>query len=113
MIRSADLVLALTRRHRTAIVELVPAAVRRTFTLRELGRLAADVDPAALPGANATTADRLRALVPLAGRRRGLISYRPTDDDVIDPYRGDAALYRRSFGQLLPPIETLTALTRR
>ena len=113
MIRSADLVIALTRRHRSAIVELVPGAVRRTFTLRELARLAADVDPSALPGANATTADRLRALVPLAGLRRGLASSRPVDDDVVDPFRGDAALYERSFSQLLPAVETLTAVVRR
>ncbi|WP_028047249.1 protein-tyrosine-phosphatase [Cellulomonas sp. URHE0023] len=113
MIRSADLVIGLTRKHRSAVVELVPAAVRRTFTLRELARLAADVDPAALPGANATTADRLRALVPVAGLRRGMVSYRPTDDDVVDPYRGDTALYERSFHQLLPAVETLTALVRR
>lgn len=113
MIRSADLVIALTRKHRAAVVELVPAAVRRTFALRELARLAADVEPAALPGANATTADRLRALVPLAGQRRGLASFRPADDDVIDPFRGDAALYQRSVDQLLPAVETLTAVVRR
>ena len=113
MIRSADLVIGLTRKHRSAVVELVPAAVRRTFTLRELARLAADVDPAALPGANATTADRLRALVPLAGARRGLTSYRPADDDVVDPFRGDTALYERSFEQLLPAVDTLTAIVRR
>ncbi|WP_426594353.1 low molecular weight phosphatase family protein [Cellulomonas sp. McL0617] len=113
MVRSAGLVLAMTRRHRSAIVELVPGAVGHTFTLRELARLAADVDPAALPGANATTADRLRALVPLAERRRGLPSSRPADDDVVDPFRGDTALYQRSFDQLLPAVESLTSLVRR
>jgi len=113
MVREADLVIALTRKHRTALVELVPAAVRRTFTLRELARLAAEVDPTALPGANATTADRLRALIPLAGRRRGLSAHRPADDDVVDPFRGDDALYRRSFDQLYPAVESLTALVRR
>jgi protein-tyrosine phosphatase len=113
MVTAADLVLTLTRRHRSAVVELVPAAVRRTFTLRELARLAADVDPATLPGANATTADRLRALVPLAAAQRGRSAHRPADDDVVDPYRGDAALYRTSFGQLLPAVETIVATVRR
>ena len=113
MVAQADLVLALTRRHRSAVVELVPAAVRRTFTLRELARLVQDVDPASLPGANATTADRLRALVPLAAGRRGLSAHRPADDDVVDPYRGDAALYRKAFGQLLPAVETIVAAVRR
>ncbi len=113
LVRGADLVLGLTRRHRSAVVELVPAAVRRTFTLRELARLTRDVDPAALPGANATTADRLRALVPMAAARRGLTVHRPTDDDVVDPYRGDCALYRRSFDQLLPAVDTIVAAVRR
>lgn len=113
MVQQADLVVALTRRHRSAIVELVPAAVRRTFTLRELARLVADVDPAALPGANATTADRLRALVPLAASRRGLTAHKPADDDVVDPYRGGAELYQTSFGQLLPAVEALVSIVRR
>jgi protein-tyrosine phosphatase len=113
MVQQADLVLALTRRHRSASVELVPAAVRRTFTLRELARLVGDIDPATLPGANATTADRLRALVPVAAARRGLSAHRPVDDDVIDPYRGDAAVYQESFDQLLPAVETIVAAVRR
>lgn len=113
LVQQADLVLALTRRHRSAIVELVPAAVRRTFTLREMARLVADIDPSTLPGANATTADRLRALVPLAASRRGLQAHRPADDDVVDPYRGDAALYQTSFGQLLPSVEAIVAAVRR
>ncbi|WP_456844298.1 arsenate reductase/protein-tyrosine-phosphatase family protein [Cellulomonas sp. P5_C6] len=113
MVQQADLVLALTRRHRSAIVELVPAAVRRTFTLRELARLVGDIDPATLPGANATTADRLRALVPIAATRRGLTAHKPVDDDVVDPYRGGDALYQKSFGQLLPAVEAIVTAVRR
>jgi protein-tyrosine phosphatase len=113
-VREADLVIALTRRHRAAVVELVPSAVRRTFTLRELGRLATLVDPAALPGAGATTADRLAALVPLAGAARpsaGPVS--AGDDDVVDPYRGDDVLYQRSFGQLFPAVQAIVGVVRR
>lgn len=113
-VRDADLVVALTRRHRAAVVELVPAAVRRTFTLRELARLATLVDPAALPGAGATTADRLAALVPLAAAARataGPVS--AVDDDVVDPYRGDGVLYQRSFGQLFPAVQSIVAVARR
>ena len=113
MVQQADLVLALTRRHRSAIVELVPAAVRRTFTLRELARLVGDVDPATLPGANATTADRLRALVPVAAARRGLSAHRPADDDVVDPYGGGQALYDKSFGLMVPAIEAIVTAVRR
>jgi protein-tyrosine phosphatase len=112
-VRDADLVLALTRRHREVVVGLVPAAVRRTFTLRELGRLADGVDPALLPhGPGTTPADRLRALLPLAAARRGRRLVDPADDDVVDPFGGTEAVYRRAFAELLPPIRTVTTVTR-
>ncbi len=108
MVRDADLVLPLTRAHRSAVVELAPAAVRRTFTLRELARLAVAVDPAALPPG--TPADRLRALVPLAAARRGLVPATAADDDVVDPYgRGDA-VYARSFGLIEPAVRAIVAV---
>lgn len=113
ILRDADLVLALTRRHRSAIVELFPGAVRRTFTLRELARLTVQVDPALLPSApGATTADRLRALVPLAAAQRGHVRAAHGDDDVVDPYRGDDALYRRAFGELQPAVDALVRTAR-
>jgi len=113
MVQRADIVLALTRDHRSAVVELHPAAVRRAFTLRELARLSSLVEPAELPGAGATTADRLRALVPLAASRRGLVPALPADDDVPDPFgRGEAA-YRKSFGLMLPAVEAVVAAVRR
>jgi protein-tyrosine phosphatase len=113
LVQRADIVLALTRDHRSAVVELHPAAVRRAFTLRELARLVALVEPAELPGAGATTADRLRALVPLAASRRGLVPVLPADDDVPDPFgRGDAA-YRKSFALMVPAVEAVVAAVRR
>ncbi|WP_456818688.1 arsenate reductase/protein-tyrosine-phosphatase family protein [Cellulomonas sp. URHB0016] len=113
MVQRADIVVALTRDHRSAVVELHPAAVRRAFTLRELARLSSLVEPAELPGAGATTADRLRALVPLVASRRGLVPTLPAHDDVPDPFgRGDAA-YRRSFAQMAPAVEAVVAAVRR
>jgi protein-tyrosine phosphatase len=132
MVREADLVLALTRRHRAAIVDLVPGAVRRTFTLRELARLASSVDPVRLPSASAgdagpgasaleagaasssgaDIAGRLRALLPLAAARRGHQVSASADDDVVDPYRGDAARYERSFHQLLPAVQAIVAIVK-
>jgi protein-tyrosine phosphatase len=115
LVREADLVLTLTRRHRAAVVELVPAALRRTFTLRELARLALRVDPAKLPGTGATTADRVAALLPLAAASRngGGAARASADDDVVDPYGGDDALYARSFEQLLPAVQTIVSVVRR
>lgn len=110
MVRRADLVLALTRAHRAAVVELVPAAVRRTFTLREFARLSAGVDPTALPGGAPPV--RLRALVQLAAAQRGRLPVRPTDDDVIDPYRRSDEVYAQVFTTLRASVDEVVGLAR-
>src|SRR5690606_31677156 len=48
MVAEADLVLTADRRQRSICADLVPAAVRRTFTIRQFGRLAAAVLDAGL-----------------------------------------------------------------
>lgn len=105
MVREADLVLPLTRAHRSAVVQLWPAAVRRTFVLRELARLAAVVDPGLLP--DGPVAERLAALVPLAASRRSRHVVTAEDEDVVDPYGGDETLYRTSFEQLRPAVDAI------
>lgn len=112
VLRESDVVLALTRAHRARVVDLWPGAVRRTFTLRELARLAAAVDPDALP--SGSVAERFAALVPLAGAIRATLpTVRPEEDDVIDPYRRDDAVYATSFGQLRPAVETIATVLGR
>jgi protein-tyrosine phosphatase len=106
LVESADLVLAMTRAHRAAVVELVPAAVRLTFTARELARLLADVDPAALP--SGPVPERLAALVPLAAAQRGHRTADPREDDVVDPYGGGSRLYALAFRQLEPAVRAIT-----
>lgn len=104
LVESADLVLAMTRSHRAALVELVPGAVRRTFTLRELARLLADVDPAALP--SGPVPERLAALGPLAAAQRARQAD-AREDDVVDPYGGGSRLYALAFRQLEPAVQTI------
>ncbi|GIG38803.1 arsenate reductase/protein-tyrosine-phosphatase family protein [Cellulomonas phragmiteti] len=110
LIREADLVIALTRTHRSAIVELVPAAVRRTFTLRELERLVAHVDPQALHDAGDTPGARVRALPALAAGVRHVAGAGP--DDVVDPIGGSEAVYRASYDELAPAVDSLAAALR-
>lgn len=107
LLREADLVLALTRSHRSAIVELVPAAVRRTFTLRELARLVAHVDPRVLHDSGETPGARLRALPALAAAVRHLAG--AGADDVVDPIGRSDAVYRESYDQLAPAVDTVAA----
>src|SRR5829696_1569572 len=49
MLKEADLILPLNRAQRSLVVDLWPAAVRRTFTLREFARLLHRVDASVLP----------------------------------------------------------------
>jgi protein-tyrosine phosphatase len=83
VIEGSDLVLALTREHRSRVVEISPAMVRRTFTLREFARLT----PRLHLDAQVRGADRWRAAIPKALRARSAHAVLPEHDDVVDPYK--------------------------
>jgi protein-tyrosine phosphatase len=104
-VRDAGLVLTATREHRSAVVRLVPAAVRRTFTLREAGRIAA-ARTAEVQGDD--PAERLASLVDVLARARGALAVREAEqDDVVDPFRTDAATWELAESQLLPAVRAL------
>jgi protein-tyrosine phosphatase len=105
MLKEADLILSTTLAQRGLVVELWPAAVRRTFTLREFARLLSWVDPSVLPAG--TTADRLRAAIPLAVAARGEKRRPPDEDDVIDPFRRSNAVYAGSFAQIMSAVDSI------
>ena len=116
---SANLVLAMSREHRRAIAELVPRAIRYTFTIREFARLTANItdsdleDAAALPAADITA--RFQTLVPLAASQRGAVPPPAfaEDDDVVDPYRRSDDIYAESAHQLVPAVEQVVSLFSR
>ncbi|WP_159502444.1 low molecular weight phosphatase family protein [Microbacterium sp. 18062] len=105
-----DLVLAMTREHRRAVVELAPAKLRATFTVRELARLAGlvpDADAARIADAAGTDpGDRLRALLAHLGSVRGELDppADPAADDVVDPYRRAWEVYEQMAGELMPAL---------
>jgi protein-tyrosine phosphatase len=105
MLREVGLILAMTRAQRGVVVELWPAAVRRTFTLREFARFLSRIDPSALPAG--TPAERLRAAIPLASAERGRARTSPDEDDVVDPFRLKKEVYEYSFGQIASAVDTL------
>jgi protein-tyrosine phosphatase len=91
IIKNQDLVLALTREHRRKVVEMAPAMLRRTFTLREFARLVASLElNDSLVGAH-----RWRAALPKAVRARSAHGGLPEHDDVIDPYRQGAEVHQQ------------------
>lgn len=79
-VRGADLVLTATKEHRSAVLELDPGALRKTFTLLEFAALVDGHEAADLPG-----------LVADAARRR---STGPARADVPDPFRRSPAIHR-------------------
>jgi len=105
MVRSADLVLTLSKAHRSEVVELAPAAVRRSFTLTEFARLAQGLRPDELP--TGTPAVRLQAAVPVLAARRSLS---PTSDDIDDPIGRPDAVYERVFGEITAAVDRIAAV---
>lgn len=107
MLAEADLILALTRGHRSRILELAPGAVRRTFTLREFARILPVVDtvvPLGPPG------ERLRALLPQVTAARALVPRRPAgEDDVQDPYGYGPEVYARSLADIETAVRGILA----
>ncbi len=110
ILAESDLVLAMSREHRSFVVQMAPALLHRTFTVREFARLAATLSDdelrAGLADAGADAGARLRALAGLVRAQRGLVVSAPEDDDVIDPYRRSRVTYERSAGELAPAVET-------
>lgn len=99
-IRSADLVLTATAEHRTTVVGLVPAALHRTFTLREFARVARLVDLEPPPGLDVV--ERARQVVALAvvARGREPRPAHPADDDVADPIGAPVDYYLGRAGEI-------------
>ncbi|KTS06636.1 arsenate reductase/protein-tyrosine-phosphatase family protein [Microbacterium testaceum] len=108
MIREADLIVTMARDHRRLVVESLPAAMRRAFTLRELARIADAIEPRvpqAVADAGASTPEEgMRAAVGLAAALRGTVEppASPDEFDIVDPYRRSDETYARSFEELRP-----------
>lgn len=75
MVEEADLILTATKDIRSRVLEESPAALRRTFTVREFAALLDVVEKAADP----------RELVAVAARERSRAV--PDDYDIPDPFR--------------------------
>ncbi len=118
LILDADLVLTMTRDHRSHAVRMVPSQVRRSFTARQLARLTSALSPedirtAAGDAGNSPRA-RLTAVLQHVTTQR-VYAATPTasaDDDVIDPYRRSQEVYAQSAAQLIPGLTELERFLR-
>jgi protein-tyrosine phosphatase len=108
LLRTADLVLTMTRAHRATVASMYPPAVTRTFTLREFAAILRHPDGfTAAPGSS--LAERAALATSFAAIHRSRLDprRRPEADDVIDPFGRTRAVYRASFGQLQPAVTTI------
>lgn len=112
IVADSDLVIALTREHRSEIVRTHPRANRYTFTLREFARVlesyTRDEDAKSFTR-RATLAETLRSGIPLIASQRGYTDAPPTpdDDDVIDPYRRPQEIYDRAGAEISEAIDRI------
>ncbi len=108
LVRSGDLVLTMTRRHRAAVLELAPSALRRTFLVTELASIAERLGTGA-PGAD--DAARLAAAA-AAPRARASLDLERDAPDVEDPYGRSEDVYRRVLDRIEADARRLVAALR-
>ncbi|MFS0792878.1 low molecular weight phosphatase family protein [Microbacterium sp. 1P10AE] len=114
IVRGADLILTMARDHRGYVIDMAPAKMRRTFTLREFARITDVAEPMlaeAIKTAGATTpTDALRVGVELATSTRAMTPrpHKLDELDIVDPYRRDDGVYRRAFDELVPAAERVS-----
>ena len=113
MVAAADLIIAMSAAHRSQVLELDPLALRRTFTLGELSRLAArdDIGRAIDFSNDDDDAARMARLVMLANAARRL-ARGGASDDVPDPYGRGAEEYAESYRQIKGHIGAVMAAVR-
>lgn len=99
----ADLVLVMDRAVRREVVNLVPQALRITFTLREFARII----PAIRPEELATPAGRWQSLTALAPRFRTAPGGDGSGDDVIDPLYRSLRAFERMGSQIDRAVEAI------
>lgn len=94
MIHDADLVLGASVRHRSAVVEREPGALKTAFSILEFAALADAVDPAMLPADDPVK--RAHELVDRARMQRGLVPLQPDAISVPDPIGRRQEVHRQA-----------------
>ena len=95
--RVADIVITMSATHRTHITDRVEGTSAKTFTIRELVRLASHVDTADDP---ASPRERIRRFAVAANAARPFVSRPREPEDVDDPYGGPPEGYARMAAQV-------------
>lgn len=117
LLETPDLILAMAREHRGAVVDLAPRRLRATFTVREFARLARHANDVSIARAVAGAADprdalRLAMAHVAAMRSEAEPPADASDDDVVDPYRRSWKTYELSASQLVPAVDEVVRVLR-
>jgi protein-tyrosine phosphatase len=108
MLRDVDLVLTASHEHDAAVIDLRPGLLLKTFTLRELARIA-DAAPGGAHLSDAQTHSRefvRRASILRTALRQSVAD----DDDLKDPYGRGVDAYRAMMQQLVPAVRQLAVV---
>lgn len=91
-VAASDLVLTMSESQRAHAVRLHPGAAGWTFTLPELARLCASLEPV---DPDLAVRQRVRRVARLAAAARAYVPRPSEPEDVADPYRGPVIAYAR------------------
>ena len=106
VIEAADLILTASRRQRGLVVKSVPAAIGRTFTIKQFARLCDAV--ASLPGVDGDAGDAGRRLVAQAKLARSSLQPVPGEqEDLPDPMGGSLADFQVCADRLQDAIDRI------
>lgn len=109
IVQNADLVLALSREHRSRVVALAPTAVRHAFTIREFARIVQLPDFLGSP-THGTPGAALSEMIPRAAvaRARARVAD-PAADDIADPIGRSEDVFRSSLAHISDAVDIIAA----
>lgn len=104
MIADAALILTAETQHRSVLVQTDPLSFRRTFTLREFGRLGTALGPLQ----HAPTPDVLRSRVGEVADQRGCSEpVEPGADDIGDPFGASIKVARACGRHIVEAVDSV------
>lgn len=101
LIARSDLILTMSRQHRSSVVALEPAALKRTFTLTEFARILSKGAPSGVTVTDLAEWAASQRSPAGAGRLE-------RTDDITDPYGKNLRVYRQSLDQVRSAVDVVT-----
>ena len=113
ILKESDLVLAMTAKHRGAVMQMDPSLLKRTLTIREFARMLEVLEQRDAPSDAVDLPAFWRGLPARAASVRHLaLAPEASDNDVVDPYRRGQELYNQMEDELAPAILTILRFAR-